>query len=68
MRRRDALGMGLGALYANTIIPAAQAAGKKRQPNFIVILCDDLGYGEFGYNDGGYRRSDRDYYGDRDRG
>ena len=30
-----------------------------------VWQTDDLGYGEFGYNDGGYRRSDRDYYGDR---
>jgi osmotically-inducible protein OsmY len=29
---------------------------------------DDLGYGEFGYNDAGYRRSSRDYYNDRDRG
>jgi osmotically-inducible protein OsmY len=29
---------------------------------------DDLGYGDFGYTDAGYRRSNRDYYGDRDRG
>jgi len=29
---------------------------------------DDLGYSDFGYNDAGYRRSNRDYYDDRDRG
>jgi len=29
---------------------------------------DDLGYGDFGYNDGSYRRTDRDYYDDRERG
>jgi osmotically-inducible protein OsmY len=29
---------------------------------------DDLGYGEFGYNDAGYGRFNRDYFEDRDRG
>lgn len=29
---------------------------------------DDLGFGESGYNDGGYRRANQDYYDDRERG
>lgn len=29
---------------------------------------DDLGYGQFGYNDAGYRRGNSDYSDDRDRG
>jgi osmotically-inducible protein OsmY len=33
-----------------------------------VWQTDDLGYGDYGYNDGGYRRTDRDYYDDRERG
>jgi arylsulfatase A-like enzyme len=53
MRRRQLLqrlaGAGVGALAA--ALPAGAAPGPARlprKPNFLVILCDDLGYGDVG--------------------
>src|SRR5689334_11131755 len=47
MRRRDLLKS--ASLVAMTLLPgAALAAPPRRKPNFIVILCDDLGYGDLG--------------------
>src|SRR5688500_411709 len=37
----------LCALFVFVLSPAARAADAK--PNIIVILCDDVGYGEFGF-------------------
>ncbi|MDI1366383.1 MAG: sulfatase-like hydrolase/transferase [bacterium] len=46
MHRRDLLkGCAAGALAA-TLPGAARAAAPVRLPNFIVVLCDDLGYGD----------------------
>lgn len=47
--RRALLSGSAGLLLATMAAPgiAAHAAGK-RPPNFIVILCDDLGYGDIG--------------------
>ena len=47
MRRRDTLG-GMLAATAATIGTPMLAAGARRKPNFIVIYCDDLGYGDVG--------------------
>lgn len=47
MRRRELLSLMAGV--AATAIPVgdpAIAAPRRRQPNFLVILCDDLGYGD----------------------
>lgn len=49
MDRRNFLASGIGLLSAG----AAQAATpQRRPPNFIVIYCDDLGYGDIGPNGG----------------
>ena len=44
---RRALLLGVSALLASpAVAPPALAAPTGRPPNFIVILCDDLGYGD----------------------
>jgi arylsulfatase A len=43
--RRHMLALLAGTALA-TRVPSAFAARAKRKPNFIVILCDDLGYGD----------------------
>ncbi|WP_281613080.1 arylsulfatase [Flammeovirga sp. SubArs3] len=42
----------LTAIFLTTFIigVSTQSYGQKRKPNVIYILCDDLGYGEVGYN------------------
>ena len=44
LRRRDLLASG-AALLAVAAAPVTYAS-KRRAPNIIVILCDDLGYGD----------------------
>jgi arylsulfatase A len=45
-RRRLLAAAGASALLAGTMARSAGRAPAKRAPNFIVVLCDDLGYGD----------------------
>ncbi len=47
MDRRDLLTSALGGAAAALLAPSAWAA-TRRPPNFIVIQCDDMGYGDWG--------------------
>lgn len=50
MNRRKLLGSAVAGAALSMLIPPAFAAA--RRPNFIVIYCDDLGYGDVGVNGG----------------
>jgi arylsulfatase A len=48
VNRRDVIRRALHALAATALAEPSQAKARARKPNFIVILCDDLGYGDIG--------------------
>src|SRR5262245_39624138 len=46
MDRRKLLSSAVGGVATAGLAARSRAAGSKRPPNLIVILCDDLGYGD----------------------
>jgi arylsulfatase A len=50
MDRRTLLGTGIASMVASLLARPSFAASRK--PNFIVIYCDDLGYGDVGVDGG----------------
>lgn len=50
--RRQALA-GLAATATGLALGGTAHAASRRKPNFVVILCDDLGLGDVGQGDGG---------------
>lgn len=50
MRRRDALKLVAGTIASMAVTTPAAAGSRRRKPNFIIVLCDDLGFGDIGIN------------------
>ncbi|HEX4197984.1 MAG TPA: sulfatase [Caulobacteraceae bacterium] len=48
MERREALKLAAGGLALAASPVLARGGLPRRKPNFVVILCDDLGYGDVG--------------------
>ena len=48
MHRRSFLQRSAAALAVASVGPWARAAAATRPPNFVVVLCDDLGFGDIG--------------------
>jgi arylsulfatase A-like enzyme len=48
MHRRSFLQRSAAALALASVGPWARAAAAIRRPNFVVVLCDDLGFGDIG--------------------
>ena len=46
------LGLICMAFLAGLFLPGAAAAGGKKKPNILVIVADDLGYGDIGVHGG----------------
>lgn len=53
MRRRDLLTTAWAGMASVALPINVAAAVARRKPNFIVILCDDLGYGDISVNNPG---------------
>jgi arylsulfatase A len=48
MKRRQLLGTAAATVAASWLGKASALPAPRRKPNFIVILCDDLGFGDVG--------------------
>lgn len=49
-------GQFLGLLFA-LVLPITPSIGSEDRPNFVLIMCDDLGWGDVGFNGGTHIRT-----------